>query len=533
MRFVKRATTSIIRKPFKTLLLFLLVILLGTVVSSSMIIENALQNTLLNLELRLPIVVTVTEDIDTLREKGYTTYEMRQGLTGYLFDPIPSHVIREIGNLPYVRYFDYSITSGAWSDAIGVSTPNAIFDVSDLISVSARNNFRITGVSREEPLQLENGLFELIAGRYFLDEEIRFASTEVAPVIIPEHFAHLNNFSLGSIFSLYIDYFELPDTFETIPENGFDISDIFELHNHPYNVWTINEFKFEVIGIARINNSYAVNSDDFFMQLLIENSIFTPNWRTEEINRSSRLAEYNLTTVFNLEAFFDVQNITFNVEEEPTMPYWQLYGWEYFDDFRIAAAELLPSLWIIEDLSDVLSNVSSSTNVISGLASQIRWFTLVAMLIVLSLLIILYLHDRRHEIGIYLALGERKGKIVSQILLEVMTVSVLGLVVAVAIGNLIAPQVSREMLLNELSEERVLCQTSACWSPPNSLEFGGFGRMPTISETMEVFEISFSPEALLLFYTTGLVTVLISTIIPIVYILELNPKEILMSARIE
>lgn len=70
------------------------------------------------------------------------------------------------------------------------------------------------------------------------------------------------------------------------------------------------------------------------------------------------------------------------------------------------------------------------------MADQIVCFVIVVAVIVLTLVIALMLHGRRHEVGIYLALGERKAKIVTQVMVEVVINASLGIVIAILLGNI-------------------------------------------------------------------------------------------------
>jgi len=66
-----------------------------------------------------------------------------------------------------------------------------------------------------------------------------------------------------------------------------------------------------------------------------------------------------------------------------------------------------------------------------------------------------------------------------------------------------------------------------------TLEQLGFGQALTPDEMLAFFEVSLEIEVVILFFLVGLGTIILSTIVLVVYILELNPKDILMKAKIE
>lgn len=92
-------------------------------------------------------------------------------------------------------------------------------------------------------------------------------------------------------------------------------------------------------------------------------------------------------------------------------------------------------------------NVSSDNNVleetlesIDGIKHIIKIMTYSIMLsgiIVLSLILILWLRERMHEIGVLLSIGVSKMKIVTQFILELLFISLPSLVLSLFIGNVI------------------------------------------------------------------------------------------------
>ncbi len=92
-------------------------------------------------------------------------------------------------------------------------------------------------------------------------------------------------------------------------------------------------------------------------------------------------------------------------------------------------------------------NVSSDNNVleetlepIDGIKHIIKIMTysiMIGGIIVLSLILILWLRERIHEIGILLSIGVSKIKIVTQFILELLFISLPSLVLSLFLGNVI------------------------------------------------------------------------------------------------
>jgi len=103
-------------------------------------------------------------------------------------------------------------------------------------------------------------------------------------------------------------------------------------------------------------------------------------------------------------------------------------------------------------LSSNFGNLISSMDSLLWIADQVLWASVGATVLILGLLIALFLRDRRHEIGTYIALGEKKSRILFQILSEVLSVSAIAIALSLVSGTLISSTLSRQMLQQDLAE---------------------------------------------------------------------------------
>ena len=167
-----------------------------------------------------------------------------------------------------------------------------------------------------------------------------------------------------------------------------------------------------------------------------------------------------------------------------------------------------------------------------GIADFILLGTLLAAVIILILLIMLLTRERRREIGIYLALGEQKKKIILQMLLEVFVVTIIGMTLAFGIGSFLANELSEIMIINELQANRDENQIrSGIMGVPEGNVFWSMG-IPsvelTIEEMMTSFDNSLSFNTVVIFYLSGLTVVTLATSVSVIYIVKMNPKKILL-----
>ena len=147
---------------------------------------------------------------------------------------------------------------------------------------------------------------------------------------------------------------------------------------------------------------------------------------------------------------------------------------------------------------DILESLSSIKHVISIMTLSI----MAGGITVLALILILWLRERVHEIGILLSIGVRKISIVGQFITELLIVSLPAALVSAILGSLVLNKIIGSLL--------------------NNKDMGMLSRNIIDSKNIIVNLINFSQSYLLL-----LLVILISVVIASAMILIRKPKEIL------
>jgi len=509
-----------------------MIVILASVAAGAILITNGINSAATHLRRGMPAIVTTEGDIDALLALNYSMDEIRQGYAAHLFDMITYEMAEEIASLPYVRYFDYRSTFVplAYNFDLVSYTPTNLGGWTSNDDGTERYFPNLACVSRPEFPQISEEFWFLEGGRLFLDDEMYLNSVdESVPVLISSGKAQSNDLHVGSIITLYVPLFELPDD-ANVPVDGFVGLDLEEIQQHPYNQWLSHKFDFEVVGVLNIPYEPTREWEEFSIQLFIHNQLITPNWWIQKINQLDFESNLEWARVFNQE--YDVELSLNRIDS--IEPIWVLHDLAYFDAFQNEAQAILPDFYLIEDLSFQHRQVMSSMDILNLIANQVLIFSIGAILIVLTLVILLYLRERKEEIGIYLALGEKKIKIILQILFEVFAIAIVGIVSASFIGYTLSNLMSESLLRDALVQHQATaCPRSVCWEPIGNLEFRGFGSgQMEIDELIEIFDVSLDIPTFSVFYGIGLLTVMLSTIVPVIYILELKPKEVLMGSHI-
>ena len=519
MNFFRRSMISLVRRPGKTLLLFALVVILGTVISGAVAVSGAINSTEANLRRRMRPIVTIEFDL-----VGWLEYHDLR-----IEEPVPmmtfftQQQVHEIGALDYVNF--YSMNS------LGFLRSSELIRYGNRASFHGTpERFEVIGVNQPEVVQINQGIIDLVAGRQF--EEGDLVASEDAVAIVSVQFAEVNNLSIGSTFELY-EIVHFPDECQVrIFEGPCYDSDFVRYAEE--NIYERVSLEFTVIGLYDIPIDESLPPADFHREYFARrehiNNIYTPLWTHEDLVIRRRKAEI---VAFEYVGAKIPDWLTPWDDSEDLLGGFVLFVLEDPTDlgaFREVAESILPDYWYILDLFSEFDALVASMETLQSVGSLVLYGSISLTIMILSLLVTLFLHDRRHEIGIYLSLGEGRGRIVTQILLETGIVTVIGITIATFIGNNVSRMVSQNILQNELLTQVEQSERPSGdhihWTTFNHLRIPPVYMSP--EELMAAFDVSLNVQGVVLFYAVGLGVVAISTIVPVTYIVVLKPKKVLL-----
>ncbi|MFD1416696.1 ABC transporter permease [Oceanobacillus jeddahense] len=487
MNFIKRAFLGVTRKKGKSLILLAVIFILGNLISGAISIQQATGNVESTIKERLGAAATVDMDYkawESMSEEEMETAEMEE---------LGVDLIEQIGELPYVKYYDYNMSNWFGSESLEPyqeETDEGFMEYEDNIP------FNLKGINYAPVIDFEEGKGELADGRVFTDEEI---DSGASVAIISQKLAEQNNLEVGDTFTLLSAVYDYSE--ETDEEEIIDSRDVV----------------LEVIGLfdpqsgkedAEDKNE---DSDMFFMEDFdYQNTMYVPN----EII----LAEEKFLWEVYAEDDPELAEMLEEESMEYYMPIYYLNNPEDIEPFEEEVAPLLPELYTVISASDQYDDISGPMESMSTLSKYVLLVAIIATILITGLVVLLFLRDRKRELGIYLSLGEKRGKVVGQILIEVLAVAVIGITLSLFTGNLLAGQVSDTMMKADDNQEEFY----------GGYYYEGMENNLTVDDVMDSYEVSLNSSYVLGFYGIGLLTILISTIIPLIYIVRLNPKKILM-----
>ena len=503
MNFISRAVLSIMRNFGKTTLLLLIVFMLGIVMSGAISVQQAIQSTDANLRANMPAIAMMHGD-----EEASAEYERQTGSWPEV-EVLSAEILHEVGALPYVKDYDISLFGMMESRDIERYIHDADIGSVRLWSNGHWEVVLFRGVHRASLVDINEGLIEIVYGRTFTEEE---AGSLNYLALVSENFARLNNLHIGSTLTLEDNVWNRP--------KDEPITDIFSFHIEE-NIFAQRINNFEVIGIFSTHAEFdtgdkwtdAGNAEDFENRVYVPNAVIEESrrWRFEQERERLSDSEWAINKAEIILDFVDVY-----ILNDPSD----------FPAFKAAVEEIVPPFWTVVNANREFDDIASNMQSLTGLAGTILWVAIGSAVVILTLLITLLLRERKREIGIYLALGEKRSKVIFQMMLEVMLVALVAVTLSLAVGNILAGNISETMLRNDLIAGQDSGSAAMYWSPLDGMGLGG--QTPSVDEILAIYNVSLDATTVAVFFIAAIGTVLMATIAPMLYIVRLNPKKIML-----
>ena len=488
MNYIKRGFLGITRMKGKSIILLAVIFILGNVISGAISIQQATSNVEASIKERLGAAATL--DIDWQAYEQLSEAEMME----VEFGQLDVELIKQIGELSYVKYYDFTTDMWLWSD--NIDSYQGDFEEEEGFFYGDDMSFILKGINYAPVVDFQEGRAELADGRVFTQEEV---DNGAAVAIISTKLAQKNNLTVGDTFALTNKVFSWDD------ETGAE------------NLEASRDVVLEIIGIfesSSAKDEIEVGSDGFidWMDMEYQNTIYVPN----AVVLSEM--EYQMLEYMKVDEFYAEM-----VEEEGGnfweyyIPVYVLNSPEDIEAFEEEVQPLLPEFYTVVSATDHYDSIAGPVESMSKLSKYVLIAAVVATVLIIGLVVLLFLRDRKRELGIYLSLGESRGRVVGQVLIQVMVISVIALTLSLFSGNLLASQISDTMMQADTRDEFY----DFYYNPAFQVDL-------TTEDVLASYEVALDGSYVLAFLGIGLLTILISTVIPLIYIVRLNPKKILM-----
>lgn len=318
---------------------------------------------------------------------------------------IDAEMIKKYGDSEYVKSYYYTSQLGVDSSTIQkVTSTEAPQDNKrgQFVTIAGGNgssgDFRLIGYSSLDAMT------QFISGTYKITEGTMFDINGTDnPCVITNELAEANSLTVGSTITI------------TNPNK------------------TDETYTFKVVGIYTDTSS---NDSEFSMFSQAANQILT-NYIT--VDNMVTNSEKNADTKFKEQV-----NSTF-----------KLTGTDVIDSFssELTSKGLSSYYTVNTNLESFNESVKPLEN-LSSFATVFLILVLVIGGIILAILNMINIRERKYEIGVLRAIGMKKHKVLGQFLTELLVVTMISILIGTIIGSIVSVPTANYMLKNEISSQQ-------------------------------------------------------------------------------
>lgn len=176
---------------------------------------------------------------------------------------------------------------------------------------------------------------------------------------------------------------------------------------------------------------------------------------------------------------------------------------------------------------------------VKSFANKIVLLVAIAGTVILALIVMLTIRERKYEIGVLMSLGEKRSKIIAQFFAELIFVLALALVVAGVSGQFVGNAVGKQLIEQQTTTQTSDATSSAQQGPgggqaPSNMPSGGPGmggnaQATDMHQQISDLDITLSIKELMELGGFGLGISFLAVLIASIGIMRMKPKKILIS----
>ena len=471
---IKNALLSLKKNIGKTILLFVIIVVITNLVIAGLSIQSATQKSMDQIRSSLGNDVTLSVDFRNMmknREPGEAVSD-ETSLTTTMADSLK--------DLKYVESYHYQISTSADSDSI-----SAVETESD-----NSNNQQDTNKPNDQSEQASNqGDFTISANTTmeYLDSFTNSNYTLTDGRLLTSDDANTNNCVIETNLA---------------SDNDLSVGDTFTITTTVNDETIIQELT--IVGIYEIQSTNEIGAAHFNNPV---NTIYTDLSVGQTLTGSSEnitSAIYYLDDPENVEAFVELAKKKSDID---------------FDTFSLDANNRL------------FQQNASSLESMQSFAKMFVWIVVIAGSAILCLILALTIRNRYYEIGVLLSLGQSKVKIIAQQLIEIGLIAVVAFVISLGTGQLTSHYMGNMLesssSLNVMQMDQKGDQPNDNQQKTNTQTKENFlGNMIQGPSNQEL-DVSITGENVVQLAGVTAAICIVSIAVPAAYVLRLTPRQIL------
>ncbi|EOT5764058.1 ABC transporter permease [Listeria monocytogenes] len=187
------------------------------------------------------------------------------------------------------------------------------------------------------------------------------------------------------------------------------------------------------------------------------------------------------------------------------------------------------------DANDTLyQQMIGPINSVASFSKNVVYIVSIAGALILGLLVMMQVRDRKYEMGVLLAIGEKRGKLIAQFFVEILIVALVFFGLAAASSHYVAQLAGNQLLAQQNSSTNETTTSTENRGPGGGGGQGGpggFGQsvsnLTKNTEQIKELDIQVTLEDMLKMGGIGIGIAFISVLLPATLVLRMNPKTIL------
>ncbi|MEC1541059.1 ABC transporter permease [Bacillus subtilis] len=482
MNFIKRAFWNMKAKKGKTLLQLFVFTVICVFVLSGLTIQSAAQKSSELARQELGGSVTLQVDRQKQMEKQQDSGEKRS----FESTPIKVSDANKLAALDHVKSYNYTTTASANAGNFDAIESSSSSDSSSSSSSSNAKNSQGRGQGGPQMVQADLSIEGVIStalvddfsdGDSKITDGRAITKSDVGKkvTVINETLAQENDLSVGDSI-----------TIESATDEDTTV-------------------KLKIVGIYKTTSSGDDQAQNFSF-LNPYNKLYTPYTATaalkgDDYKNTVDSAVYYMDDAKNMDAFVKAAKKT-SID---------------FDTYTLNTNDQL-----YQQMVGPIENVASFSKNVVYLVS-------VAGAVILGLIVMMSIRERKYEMGVLMAIGEKRWKLIGQFLTEILIVAVIAIGLASVTGNLVANQLGNQLLSQQISSSTDSTQTASGQMPGGGGGMGGkmFGHSSSNVDVIDSLNVAVSMNDMLILGGIGILIAIIATLLPSISVLRLHPKTIL------
>lgn len=187
------------------------------------------------------------------------------------------------------------------------------------------------------------------------------------------------------------------------------------------------------------------------------------------------------------------------------------------------------------DANDTLyQQMIGPINSVASFSKNVVYIVSIAGALILGLLVMMQVRDRKYEMGVLLAISEKRGKLIAQFFVEILIVALVSFGLAAASSHYVAQLAGNQLLAQQNSSTNETTTSTENRGPGGGGGQGGpggFGQsvsnLTKNTEQIKELDIQVTLEDMLKMGGIGIGIAFISVLLPATLVLRMNPKTIL------